>query len=146
MSLQLCNIGYEIKDLKWSNIIDFDFSLYYLILIGFSSVVFSFCFTTYLWMSKPFASIRKKTLRLRMAQINSIWILFGTLLFLLRLFWSFAEVNLTVENNFPYLGFMIPLFIYLYCWNLISNIYKAKKSFLFTSIIIIISGFTLSVI
>ena len=79
-----------------------------------------------------------------MAQINPIWILFGTLLFLLRLFWFFAGVSLTIEKDFAYLGFMFPIFIYLYCWNLISDIYKSKKPFLITSLIFIVGGFLLS--
>lgn len=142
--LKMCNVGEVITDLSWSNYYSYEFSIYYLTLIGFASVGFSFCFTTYLWMSKPFASIRKKTIRLRMAQINPIWILFGTLLFLLRMSWFFAGVDLTIEKDFAYLGFMIPIFIYVYCWNLISDIYKSKEPFFMTSLIIIILGFILS--
>lgn len=142
--LKMCNVGEVIADLSWSNYYSYEFSIYYLTLIGFASVGFSFCFTTYLWMSKPFASIRKKTIRLRMAQINPIWILFGTLLFLLRMFWFLAGVDLTIEKDFAYLGFIIPIFIYVYCWNLISDIYKSKEPFFMTSLIIIILGFILS--
>ena len=144
ISLKLCNIGDNIEAMNWLNIINYQLSFNYLTLIGFASVGFSFCFTTYLWMSKPFATDRKKTKRLRMAQINPIWILFGTLLFLLRLFWFFAGIELTIEKDFPYLGFMIPIFIYLYCWNLISDIYKAKKPFIYTTLIFITVGFILS--
>ena len=142
--LKICNVGEIITDLSWSNFYSYEFSIYYLTLISFASVGFSFCFTTYLWMSKPFGSNRKKNIRLRMAQTNTIWILFGTLFFLLRLFWFFAGVDLTIEKDFAYLGFMIPIFIYLYCWNLISDIYKSKKPFLLTSLIIIILGVILS--
>jgi hypothetical protein len=144
ITLKLCNIGEVITDLNWLNLVNYEFSIYYLTLIGFASVGFSFCFTTYLWMSKPFATNRRKTIRLRMAQINPIWILFGTFLFLLRMFWFLAGVDLTIEKDFSYLGFMIPIFIYLYCWNLISDIYKSKKPFLITSMIIIIVGIILS--
>ena len=144
LTLKLCNIGDVITDLSWSDIINYEFSTYYLTLIGFASVGFSFCFTTYLWMSKPFATNRRKTLKLRMAQINPIWILFGTLLFLLRMFWFLAGVELTIEKDFSILGFMIPIFIYLYCWNLISDIYKSKKAFLISVLIFIISGIILS--
>ncbi len=144
--LKICNVGELITDLNWSNFNSYEFSTYYLTLIGFASIGFSFCYTTYLWMSKPFATIRKKTVRLRMAQINPIWILFGTLLFLLRLFGFFVGVNLTIEKDFTYLGFMIPIFIYLYCWSLISDIYKSKKPFLITSLIFIVGGFLLSAI
>ncbi|KAA5820435.1 hypothetical protein FPF71_17740 [Algibacter amylolyticus] len=142
--LKMCNVGEIITDLSWSNFYSYEFSIYYLTLIGFTSVGFSFCFTTYLWMSKPFATNRKKNIRLRMAQTNTIWILFGTLFFLLRLFWFFAGIDLTIEKDFAYLGFMFPIFIYLYCWNLISDIYKSKKTFLVTSLIVIFVGIILS--
>ena len=127
---------------QWN--LDYEITLYYYILIGFASVAFSFCFTTYLWMSKPFATNRRKTLKLRMAQINSIWISFGVLMFLLRMFWFLTSAEVTIEKDFPILGFMIPVFIYLYCWNLISDIYKSKKTFLISSLIFIISGIVLS--
>ncbi|WP_026775759.1 hypothetical protein [Polaribacter sp. Hel_I_88] len=140
LTLRVCNLGMSID--QWS--LEYEIPLYYHILIGFASFGFSFCFTTYLWMSKPFANNRRKTLKLRMAQINPIWIFFGTLIFLLRLFWFFTSIELTIEKDFPVLGFMIPTFIYLYCWNLISDIYKSKKAFLISSLIFIISGIILS--
>ena len=60
------------------------------------------------------------------------------------MFWFLASVDLTIEKDYVYLGFMIPIFIYLYCWNLISDIYKSKKLFLVTSLIIIIIGIIMS--
>ncbi len=142
--LKISNVGEVFTDLNWANYYSYEFSVYYLTLISVASIGFSFCFTTYMWMSKPFASIRRKTIRLRMAPINAIWILFGTLFFLLRMFWFFTGVAITIENDFPYLGFMIPIFIYLYCWSLISDIYKSKKPFLITSLIFLIIGIILS--
>ncbi|CAM4150463.1 MULTISPECIES: hypothetical protein [Flavobacterium] len=140
MTLRLCNLGMYID--QWN--LNYEISVYYYTLIGFTSVGFAFCFTTYLWMSKPFAINRRKTLKLRMAQINPIWIFFGTLMFLLRMFWFLSGVKLTIEKDFPILGFMIPIFIYLYCWNLISDVYKSKKAFLISSLIFIIGGIILS--
>lgn len=131
MNIDQWNLNYEIPN-------------YYYILIGFTSVGFSFCFTTYLWMSKPFATNRRKTLNLRMSQINPIWVFYGTLMFLLRMFWFLASVEITIEKDFPVLGFMIPIFIFLYCWNLISNIYKSRNEFLISTLIFIISGMILS--
>jgi len=140
LTLRLANLGMYID--QWN--LDYEILTYYYILIGFAAIGFAFCFTTYIWMSKPFATNRRKTIRLRMAQINPIWIFFCTLLFLLRMFWFLAGVELTIEKDFPILGFMIPVFIYLYCWNLISDTYKSNKSFLISSLIFIIIGFILS--
>lgn len=133
-----------VDESSWNRIIDYELTFYYLTLIGFTSVAFAFCFTTYLWMSRPFARIKRKTTKLRFAQTNSMWIFFGTLLFLIRMIWVIGETDISIENDFPYLGFMVPIFIYMYCWNLISDIYKSKKPFVLTSLIFIISGLLLS--
>ena len=138
--LRLSNLGMYIDE--WS--LAYEIPNYYYVLIGYSSVAFSFCLTTYLWMSKPFATIRRKTIRLRMAQVNPIWIFYGVLLFLLRWFAFFLGLELTIEEDFSYLGFMVPVFIYLYCWNLISDVYKSKKMFLISTLIILVFGFLLS--
>lgn len=143
LTLRLSNIGLEISDLNIRNIIDYQFSFYYLCLISFSSISFAFCFTTYLWMSKPRTTIRRKTLKLRSAQANSIWIFGGTLFFLTKMFTFFAGTEITIEKDFPYAGFVLPLFIYLYCWNLISIVFKSKKAFLISLLIYIITGFIL---
>ena len=140
LTLRICNFGININ--QWN--INYEISAYYYFLIGFSSVAFAFCYTTYLWMSKPFASNKRKTTRLRMAQMNPIWILFGTLLFLLKLFWFIAGVEFTIEKNFPNLGFMFPVFIYLYCWNLISSIYISKRAFILSFLFSLILGLVLS--
>lgn len=137
-------MGVYITDESWSNIIDYQFSYYYLTLIAFTSISLSFCFSTYLWMSKPFAIKRNKTIRLRMAQANAMWIVYGILAFLFRLFLIFAGVELTLLEDFKYVAFMLPVVIYLYCWNLISGIYKSKKIFLKTTLYIIIIGIIMS--
>lgn len=96
LTLRAGNLGININD--WTLI--YEISIYYYILIGFTSVGFSFCFTTYLWMSKPFATNRRKTMKLRMTQINPIWIFFGTLTFLLRMFCFFMGLELTIEKYY----------------------------------------------
>jgi len=141
VALKFGNLGMYFQEWR----LDYEINDYYSYLIGFASIAFAFCFTTYIWMSNPFASIRKKTSRLRMAQINPIWIFFGSFLFLLRMLMFFLSVELTLEKDFPILGFMLPLFVYLYCWNLISAIYKSKKPFTISTIVFIIGGLILSV-
>ena len=140
MTFKLCNLGIYLNQWSLSN----ELSTYNTFLIGFAASGFSFCFTTYLWTSRPFTSNRRSTLRLRMAQSNSIWILFGVLLFLLRMFWLFASVELTIEKDFPLLGFLIPTFIYLYCWNLISAVYRSLRFFITTSVVVVIIAVILS--
>ena len=141
---KISDFGNVMAESSWNRILNYEFSFYYLTLIGFTSFAFAFCFTTYLWMSKPFARIKRKNLKLRFAQANSLWILFGTLIFLTRMIWFIGGIEISIENDFPYLGFMVPIFIYFYCWNLISNIYKSNRPFILTTLIFIIGGFILS--
>ena len=138
--LRLSNLGMYVDE--WN--LEYEIPIYYYYLIGYSSVAFSFCLTTYMWMSKPYATIRTKTIRLRMAQVNPIWVFYGVLLFLLRWFAFFLGLELTIKKDFSCLGFMVPIFIYLYCWNLISDVYKSKKKFLISLLIVLVFGFILS--
>ncbi|CAL2062595.1 conserved membrane hypothetical protein [Tenacibaculum sp. 190524A05c] len=140
LTLRTCNLGMDINN--WS--LNYEISSYYYLLIGFSSVCFAFCFTTNLWLGKLFLKNSKRTLKHRKARVNSVWILFGTLMFLLRLFWFLLSVDITIENDFPLLGFMIPLFIYLYCWNLISGVFKSTKALLISILVIMLFSVILS--
>ncbi len=140
LALRICNLGEYIDD--WN--LNYEINTFYYLLIGFSSVCFAFCFTTNLWMGKLFLKNSKRTLKYRKARVNSVWILFGTLMFLLRLFWFMAGLGITIENDFPLLGFMIPLFIYLYCWNLISGVFKSTKALLISLPVIMLFSVILS--
>ena len=135
--LRLSNLGFFVDE--WN--LQYEIPIYYYVLIAYSSIAFSFCLTTYMWMSKPIASIRRKTIRLRMAQVNPIWVFYGVLLFLARWFAFFIGLEITIKNDLSYLGFMFPIFIYLFCWHLISNIYKTKNTFIISTIIVIILGY-----
>ncbi|MFV9484911.1 hypothetical protein ACNI3T_13765, partial [Christiangramia sp. ASW11-125] len=76
-------------------------------------------------MSKPTTTVKRKKIKLRFAQVNSIWIFGGVMLFLTRIYWFLAGVDLTIEKDFKYLGLLFPIFTFFYCWNLIANVYKS---------------------
>jgi len=141
-ALRICNYGKYIEEWRY----DYEISPYYYLLIGFASVGFSFSFTTYLWLSKPKARIKNRTLKLRFAQTSSIWVFFVTLFFLLRMFWFFASIDLTIEKDYRYVAFLLPVFIYMYCWSLIRSVYKSRKIFWISLLLFIIIGFVLSII
>lgn len=125
-------------------ILDYNFSIYNLNIIGFTSVSLAFCFITYLWMSKLYSSVRRKTLKLRFAQTNSVWVFGSVLLFLTQMISFVDEAQISVESDYPYLGFMLPVFIFLYCWNLISDVFKSFKPFLISVLIFVVYGLILS--
>lgn len=127
-----------------TQILEYNISSYYSLLIGYTSVGFGFCYTTYLWMSRLTTHPKKKTKHLRFAQANSLWILFTTLIFLFRMYGFFSGEELTLINDFPILGFLVPTFIYLYCWNLISRVFKSLKPFIYTSITCLLTSLILS--
>lgn len=139
--LRVSNFGIYIDD--WNFV--YKINAYYSLLIGFASIVFSFCYTTYLWMSKS-VLIGNRKLKYRVVQSNSIWVLFIVLMFLLRMFSFFSTTTLTIQDDFPITGFLLPLFVYLYCWNLISRIYKCKKPFFIFTIMLLLLSLLLSII
>lgn len=137
--LRISNFGVSIDN--WNFVYKID--AYYSLLIGFTSVAFAFCYTTYLWMSTPIFSYKRKKLRLRMASVNPIWIFYGVLMFLLRMFAYFSGTTLTIKEDFTVSGFLLPVFVYLYCWHLISCVYKCNKVFLIVTLIVVLLGFLL---
>lgn len=115
---------------SWQNVINYEFSNYYLYLIASTSIAFGFCYTTYLWSSKAKLNSIKLTLSNRKAHYNSIFVLYMPLLFLTRLIMFVIGINLTIEKDIGYYAFLLPLFLYFYCWNLISTMYKSKMNIL----------------
>ncbi len=123
---RFCNIGIYINDENWTNFNNYKFNDYYSFLIGFTSISFAFCFTTYMWLSNPF--IKKYRNRgVRYAQSNAMFVLFGVLIFLTRMTTFFIGLDITLENDFKITSYLLPTFMYMYCWNLISKTYKSKK-------------------
>ncbi len=141
--LRFANLGMNFDE---SMSLDYDISNYYFLLIGFLSVAFAFCYTTYLWMSNPQIGSRYKTQKFRMAQINPIWILFSSMLFFFRLLFFFMGPDLTLENDIGYLAFIFPLFVFLFCWSSISDIFKSGKEILISLTVVIIFGSILSTV
>lgn len=141
--LRISNFGVYID--SWNFVYKID--AYYSLLIGFTSVAFAFCYTTYLWMSAPIFSYKRKRLKLRMASINPIWIFYGVLIFLLRVFTYFLGTPLTIKDDFTVSVFLLPVFVYLYCWHLILGVYKCRKAlFLISILIVLLLSFLLSAV
>lgn len=86
------------------------------------------CITTALWLSKPFATIARKTARLRMGQANAFWVLFATLIFFTRLPIFFQGLPFSIATHYTYVAFLLPATLFLYNWSLIRAIYIAGKS------------------
>ena len=132
-----------------NNLINSKPDFYYTSFFGFLSVSLGFCFTTYLWMSKPNSEKRNLTRKLRFAQTNSIFVFGLIMLVLTRFFTIYMGFNyggfyLNLKKYFGFLAFLIPLFIFLYNWALNSKIYQSKKILLISLLIFGILGLTLS--
>lgn len=144
------NVSIALNDGNWNNLLNSKLDFYYTLFFGLLSVSLGFCFTTYLWMSKPNSTKRNERLNLRFAQTNSIFI-FGVIMLVLTRFFTiymgfnYKGFNLDLREYFGFLAFLLPIFIFLYCWSLISKIYQSKKAllisiFIFGSLGIILSG------
>lgn len=143
------NITIALNDGNWNNLLNSKLDFYYTLFFGLLSVSLGFCFTTYLWMSKPKTEKRNETRKLRFAQTNSIFI-FGVIMLVLTRFFSiymgfnYDGFYLDLKEYFGLIAFLLPLFIFLYCWTLISKIYKSKKVILISLMIVGILGLILS--
>lgn len=96
-----------------------------------------------MWLSNPFQNKRKNR-EIRYAQTNTMFIVFGILLFLARMQTFFMSLNIKLENDYKLTSYLLPIFVYMFCWNLISKLYKSKKYFLITTSIFIIFSLLLS--
>ena len=143
------NVTIAMNDGNWDNLINSKLDFYYTSFFGLLSVRLGFCFTTYLWMSKPKSESRSETRKLRFTQTNSIFIFGVIMLVLTRFFTIYMGFNydgfyLDLKEYFGFLAFLLPLFMFLYCWSLISNIYQSKKALLISIVVFGVLGMILS--
>lgn len=145
------NITIALNDGNWNNLINSKLDFYYTSFFALLSVSLGFCFTTYLWLSKPNSRKRNETRKLRFGHTNSIFIFEVIMLVLTRFFTIYMGFNydgfyLDLKEYFGFIAFLLPLFIFLYCWSLISKIYQSKKVLLISLLIFGILGLILSLI
>ncbi len=143
------NVTIALNDGNWNNLINSKLDFYYISFFGLLPVSLGFCFTTYLWMSKPNSGKRNETRKLRFGHTNSIFIFGVIMLVLTRFFTIYMGFNydgfyLDLKEYSGFTAFLLPLFIFLYCWSLISKIYQSKKVLLISLLIFGILGLTLS--
>ena len=142
------NIVIAMNDGNWNNLINSKLDFYYMFFFGLLAVSLGFCFTTYLWTSKLFSDKRNETRKLRITQTNSIF-RFGVIMLVLKRFFTiymgfnYDGFNLDLKKYLGLLAFLLPISIFLYCWFLISKIYRSKKIILFSLLIFGILGLTL---
>ena len=145
------NITIALNKGNWENLLNAQLSFYSSLFFALLSVSLAFCFTTYLWTSKPYFAKRNRTRDLRIAQTNSIF-MFGVIFLVLTRFFTiylgfnYDGFNLDLKGYLGFSAFLIPLFIFLYCWSLISKVYKSKRALLISMLIFFILGLSLSVI
>ena len=138
------NFSLSRKNPYFINLENYDISQFMLNLIGISSVCFGFTFTTYIWLSKLNLGNKKLNIRKRYGQANSLFIIFTCFLFLIRLWNFFIQNPISLEKDFGLYCYLLPIFIFLYNWNLINRIYKVQKMILVIVPLIIIIGKLLS--
>ena len=81
---------------------------------------------------------------MRMAQHNAIWVKYLCLMFLLRMLVNIIGIEISLEYEFDYLIYLIPLFIFLFCWQHIVQVYMSFKPMLISLGIAVIFGIVLS--
>ena len=149
MFVKTNNVVIAMNDGNWDNLINSKLDFYFTLFFGLLSVSLGFCFTTYLWTSKPNSENRNENRKLRNTQTNSIF-MFGVIMLVLTRFFTiymgfnYDGIYLDLKEYFGLLAFLLPLSIFLYCWSLISKIYQSKKILLISLLIFGILGMALS--
>jgi len=122
-------------------------TFYYSFFWSLFSISLAFCFTSYLWTSKPNLKTRRETRMNRIAQTNSLFI-FGLIFLsvsrLLQFYIEFHYIDYEIKEEVGILLFMLPIFIFAFNWIYISRIYKSAKPFLISILIFVIYGIILS--
>tara|TARA_R110000744_G_C19341432_1_gene559480 strand:+ start:1108 stop:2118 length:1011 start_codon:yes stop_codon:yes gene_type:complete len=164
----LLGIGYGFLVNLWFRLLDYGFfvvfdltkhnnlaldgfliSPYNSFLLALTSSSLGFCFTMYFWTSKPFSYNRKINFRNRLAQTNSIFI-FMLILFVFTKYLTFSTsfrydgFGVDLNENYSYLPFFLPIFIFLFNWATVSQIFKSGKFILFSTILVFTYGILLS--
>ncbi|ASV30108.1 hypothetical protein [Maribacter cobaltidurans] len=143
-----------LSDLRNRNAIlvtDLTFDLYNSLLITLTCATLGFCFTMFIWSSKPLYGARKRTLKMRVSHANSIFQCM-LILFVFTKFLTFDTslkydgFGIDLKESFGYFPFALPLSIFLYNWLTISRIYKTGKYLLLSGLFTIIFGVIMLII
>ena len=134
---------------NWNNTFNAELSFYYSLFIGLLSASFAFCITSYLWMNRPFNLNRKKRLKIRISQTNSLFIFGIMFMILVRFFtvyvmFNYENFDFDINDYFGLGIFIVPLFIFLFNWIFISKVYNSKKIFFLSLFILLLFGLILS--
>ncbi|MFT5925359.1 MAG: hypothetical protein ACI9WL_000088 [Rubritalea sp.] len=101
---------------------------YYSILIALTSASFGFCFTVYMWLSKAYLSKRLNRKR-RHGQSLLLFAVFLVLMFFSRMMHIIICLDLVLQEGFNSAAFLLPIFLFLYSWNVVVSIYKLSSHF-----------------
>jgi uncharacterized membrane protein len=120
---------------------------YYSYFWSLFSISLGFSLTSYLWTSKPVLTNKRETRINRLAHANSLF-LFGFVFFsisrLLQFYIEFHYIDYEIKSEVGILLFMVPFFIFSYCWNFISRIYRATETFFLSLLLFIVYGLILT--
>lgn len=143
------DITYALSDGNWSKFLNSEVNFYYSFLISLLSANIAFCFTTYIWMSKIYIKNKREKLKIRYSQTNAIFTFGLIFLILIRFYqiyfqFNFSGFSLNLKDEYGVCLYFLPAFIFMNNWNNISRIYRARKSFFISFIIILVYGLILS--
>jgi hypothetical protein len=146
LATMITNFNYNRKNPIFVSYSNYEFSPFMLNLIGISSVCFGFSYTIYIWLSNLKSKDKKLKNKKRFGQVNSIFIFYVCLLFLIRLFNFFIENPVYLESDFGLYCYCLPIFVFLYNWGLLNRIFKIQKALLIIVPAIFILGKLLSLL
>ena len=122
-----------VYDFNWSKSNLFDFNSSFLFFLALCSSSMGFCITSQFWLLNNSREGKYSKFRSRVAigQVNFIYyvLLYVLTRYLLVLFGiGFQNYNQLLITEYTLTAYLLPTFIFLYNWNMISTVYQSLKA------------------
>ncbi|MEO9953409.1 hypothetical protein [Nonlabens sp.] len=142
---QLSHVSIRYHDDFSMTIIHDQFTNYYFVLMGLtvSSMGFLFCNQIWLGFTNKIRTVKR---RQRHAQNLVFYVVFLVLMFLTRMTTIFVGLDIKLYEDFQISSYLLPLYLFLYSWIIVSGVFKIKKQFFFSLLGFVILGFLLSIV
>ena len=108
-----------------------------------SGMGFLFCNQIWLGFTNKIRTVKR---RQRHAQNLVFYVVFLVLMFLARMTTIFVGLDIKLYEYFQISSYLLPLFLFLYSWIIVSSVFKINKQFFFSLLGFVILGFILSIV
>ncbi len=126
-------VGIAMLDGNWSRLREFRFGDKALYFFALFSSSLGFIYASQFWLFNEFPKKRSNRMKVRKAKTQGLHIFYIVLLVLLRCFLMVTGISLdgygdALKEEYTFIAYLLPTFIFLYNWNMISTVYQSLKA------------------